>query len=84
MNPVLAFMMAVAILYTITGCQKDPQEVQKQGEFRIEKLFTHEGCTLYRFYDDRQVYYSDCRGQTQTTRSCGKGCTTTDIVPTEK
>lgn len=58
------------------GCQKQPEVSTHQGNFNVEKLFTHEGCTVYRFYDDRTVYYTNCQGQANTQYSCGKNCTT--------
>ena len=68
----------------LVGCQKPAEESQRKGDFKVEKLFTYEGCSVYRFYDDRTVYYTNCNGQTQSSHSCGKGCSTTDIVSTTK
>ena len=66
----------------LTACQKDAQQSEYTGAgFRVEKLFTHEGCTVYRFHDDRTVYYTNCKGSTQS--NCGKNCeqtVDTDIV----
>lgn len=52
----------------------------------VEKLFTYEGCTMYRFHDDGKHYFAVCTGvaATETTRSpaCGKGCVrqVTDVI----
>lgn len=66
----------------ITACQKPAESSTSVGrEFRVEKLFTYEGCTVYRFFDDRHVYYTNCQGSTQ--HSCGKNCeqrTDTDVI----
>ena len=67
----------------LTACQKPAESSATVGrEFKVEKLFTHEGCTVYRFFDDRHVYYTNCQGSTQS--RCGKGCeqtVDTDVVP---
>lgn len=57
----------------LTACKKDAEQtVQVGNDIRVEKLFTHEGCTVYRFFDNRYVYYTNCQGSTQST--CGKNC----------
>ena len=36
--------------------------------YRVEYLFEHEGCKVYRFYDyGRYIYYTNCNGQTIAT-----------------
>lgn len=73
-----SILIATALL---VGCQKEPETSTKQGEFKVEKLFTtKEGCTVSRFHDDRTVYFTDCRGETSHQYSCGKNCTATDTV----
>ena len=54
----------------------------------VSRMFTTDGCTVYRFYDTGYPhYFANCRGSTMTdyTKTCGKGCTTTfhDDIPTE-
>jgi hypothetical protein len=70
-------------MLALVACQKASEQAITSGEFKVEKLFTHEGCTVYRFYDDRTVYYTNCNGSTQSSHSCGKGCTHIDNVTTE-
>lgn len=81
MKTLAALLLASVAL---VACQKSPEQSthKGQGGFNVETLFTHEGCTVYRFYDDRTVYYTNCVGQAQSQHSCGKNCTTTDIVTT--
>lgn len=44
-----------------TKVELDPQV----EDLRLVLLFEHDGCKVYRFNDGlREVYYSDCRGQT--------------------
>lgn len=63
----------VGCVIFLTACQKDAESLARVGhDFKVEKLFTHEGCTVYRFDDTRTVYYTNCQGSTQS--SCGKNC----------
>jgi hypothetical protein len=71
------------ILVVLVGCQKQSEEIVSQGEYKVEKLFTHEGCTVYRFHDAWTVYYTNCKGQAQSQHNCGNGCMKTDVVTTE-
>lgn len=72
MKILIAAMMTLALL---AGCNKDPESAtQVNKEFAVDKLFTHEGCTVYRFIDDGRKYYTNCSGSVSFTRSCGKGC----------
>ena len=72
MNKTL-IILAVALL---AGCSKPAETSTAVGaEFVVDKLFTHEGCTVYRFSDGGNArYYTNC-GSTAWTRQCGKGCT---------
>ncbi len=48
---------------------------QKHSEVR--KLFSNNGCTIYRFIDNGEYhYYSDCRGSTikNVNEICGANC----------
>ena len=69
-------MWWILLLSALFGCTKAPESVnQVNSEFRVETLFTHEGCTVYRFYDGgEERYYTNCQGQTIVEQSyqCGK------------
>ena len=67
----------------LVACKKQAEETVHKGSYQVEKLFTYEGCTVYRFEDARTVYYTNCKGSTQTTTSCGKNCTEDVTVPTD-
>ena len=58
MNKTL-IILAVALL---AGCSKQAETSTAVGaEFVVDKLFTHEGCTVYRFYDGGNArYYTNC------------------------
>lgn len=69
----------IAVSTILVGCEKPAEHTTIKGAgFKVETLFTHEGCTVYRFADDlRFRYYANCKsGQhtTMWTESCGKNC----------
>ena len=75
-------MLSLAALAMVTGCEKPAEAVVRTGiGFTVERLFTHEGCTVFRFGDaGRSRYFTRCDGiaaQATTTwqESCGKNCT---------
>lgn len=46
----------------LAGCNQPAETKQRVNpNFEIERLFEHEGCTVYRFHDSRAVYYVRCR-----------------------
>ena len=74
----------------LAGCEKKPAEETSStgvgGKFRVERLFTHEGCTVYRFEDYYTRYFARCDGAASSgvewSESCGKSCTRPVTVPT--
>lgn len=81
------FLITIAMLLVtlvMTGCVKDPAErhVIQGTEFTVDRLFTHEGCTLYRFRDgdSHHIYYANCGASTFHQQSCGKGCSRPVLV----
>jgi hypothetical protein len=81
----LAALAAVAL----TGCfeEKPPMESHYTANgYEVKKLFTNDQCTLYKFYDNRTVYYADCKTSvtTDSQYGCGKGCVGNDNVITPK
>lgn len=72
MKYILALMAAVAL----SACTKQAETSTQVGrEFVVEKLFTHDGCTVYRFVDGNTRYFTNCSGSTTWHESCGKNCT---------
>lgn len=83
----LKIITATIVSLTLVGCMKpaDYQPSTNNPEFKVERLFEHEGCQAYWFWDNRAVYYVVCNGKTvQTARpvSCGKGCSRMETVST--
>ncbi len=73
----MKLLITTALAVTLAACAKDPERSDHAGSsFKVERLFTHEGCTLYRFNDvGHYRYYSNCKGDTSWNESCGKACT---------
>lgn len=74
----------VAVVLALSGCTKQAEETTAAGvgEFQVDRLFTVDGCTVYRFEDaGRNRYFSRCSGSSsvtwQTEEPCGKNCVST-------
>lgn len=72
------FLMAAVI--ALVGCTKDPISTAGSDNpaVTIDKMFTHDGVTVYRFVDNgRAVYFSSPSSSLTYSHSeaCGKGCT---------
>ena len=80
-------LLAAALALLALGCSR-PGEVltnTTNPEFKVERLFEHEGCQVYRFWDNRAVYYVVCdsvKSQASWVESCGRGCTRQMTTPT--
>ncbi len=89
--PRLTIFAALAFL---AGCYPARPALQKQptnnDAFKIDYLFTHDGCRVYRFIDVGPHYFVRCDGpapeqpqaSATTLVSCGKSCTQEERVPT--
>lgn len=71
--------LAALFVLALAGCKKEPTgPSQFKGGFKVETLFTHEGCTVYRFEDDRTIYFTKCEGAASSSaipiQNCGKSC----------
>lgn len=83
-------ILLIASILALAGCSADPvgQSYTDNPDITVETLFTHEGCTIYRFRDGNKHYYAKCSGSTDTvgshTESCGKNCvhTVDENIPT--
>lgn len=58
----------------LAGCGKPAESTTRVGnDFEVGKLFTVDGCTVYRFVDGiRTHYFTNCSGSTRYTVSEGK------------
>lgn len=66
----------IAVAFVLTGCyEKIPAEQVSvvQGQYQVDKLFTVDGCTVYRFADNGYSrYFTNCNGSTQWQELAGK------------
>ena len=76
-------LLAMALGLALAACAQEGTGVPVDdtvgdASFNVQKLFTTEGCTVYRFHDSgRNHYFTNCTSTTTTqTESCGKNCTT--------
>ncbi|TDQ79569.1 hypothetical protein [Sphingobacterium yanglingense] len=72
-------ILLVAILAILAGC-KEPAiqtKVTDINGIKLELLFEHDGCKMYRFTDYHTIYWSDCRGRTEYTHTSKRGNTST-------
>ena len=79
----IRIVVATLLALILTSCAREGVGTEAHGNFQAEELFTHKGCTIYRFYDaGRYIYYSDCSASMVSWQSsCGKGCTRNNTVP---
>jgi hypothetical protein len=56
------------------------------AEVKVEHLFTHDGCAVYRFRDAGYHYYVRCDGagsaMTHSLEPCGKSCRVDQTIQT--
>jgi len=68
-------MKKLLFLFTLVlcfSCAKDAQKVVEttNTNFKVELLFIKDGCKVYRFEDaGHYVYFTDCKGNTQSSFS---------------
>jgi hypothetical protein len=61
----LKVLCVAAALLVLAGCNKQAESAVAVGHgFNVEKLFTAEGCTVFRFYDGAYRYFTNCSGST--------------------
>lgn len=75
----LTFIMILAALLVGCGKEANVSERTNNNQIAVDTLFTHDGCTVYRFYDVRTVHYVKCVGATSAnvTYSTSNGKTST-------
>ena len=78
--------LALLLVCLLTACYKAPVATTgtDNAEIKVERLFDHDGCTVYRFSDGGTRYFVKCRdGSTRTEWSerypCGKSICHRDL-----
>ena len=67
----------------LAACVKDPisRQVTDNANVQLSLLFSHEGCSIYRFSDAGELhYFADCRNSVSNVTHHGKGRTTEDSL----
>lgn len=76
---------AVSLLL-LAGCARQELSTARTDNpnFTPDRLFTQDGCTVYRFLDaGRYHYFATCPGSSLSHHySCGKGCSREESFPT--
>lgn len=81
-------LIALMVLMTLAACERPAESTAPttNNEYNVERLFTTDGCTVYRFHDNfTRYYFVKCdAGQhgTQWQENCGKNCNRSVEVPT--
>lgn len=56
-------MIKLVLVTILFGCAKPPLQTSQtdNNEFQVSHLFTHDGCKVYRFFDNgRYRYFTNC------------------------
>lgn len=66
-NLLRIFLLVILVLSVMFSCRSGKPIVTTNAEnnqtYKIDYLFEHDGCKVYRFQDmDRYVYFSNCSG----------------------
>lgn len=84
MKRLMTCMTIIAAMVALTGCEKASEVQVQSGEFNVERLFTVDGCTAYRFRDSgRTIYYTNCQGSTNSEYKSGKN-TKRETIQTDR
>lgn len=70
-------IILIALATILISCEKAAQSTKESGNYKVEFLFEVDGCKIYRFYDGRTVYFSDCRGKIDEEHTVKSGSTYT-------
>lgn len=76
----------LSITLLCTACNKTPEEVipTTNPEIEVQRLFTHDNCTIYKFKDGGANHYftkcKDAKSETLTLQPCGKGCMRNEVI----
>ena len=80
------FGLSIFIALLCAACEKVPEETSRttNPNVGVEKLFSHDGCTVYRFEDGgRSHYFTKCidaKSQAISQQSCGKSCVRDEVI----
>lgn len=76
-------IILLLILAFTGGCIKEGQEIvpeQSFGDYRVQLLFSADGCNVYRFHDGgNSRYFTNCKGSTSWNEASGKSSRSVEI-----
>lgn len=85
MNNVNKFLLIFTTVLLV-GCSRQQAVETNNPNFEIDKLFTKDGCDVYRFRDAGYPRYfvkcENAQAGVSWSESCGKGCTNSVSVQT--
>jgi hypothetical protein len=60
--------IAIIVFFLASGCATsvplETKESENNQTYKVDYLFEHEGCKVYRFYDrGNYVYFTNCQGE---------------------
>lgn len=70
----IKFIGIALVAVALAGCAKKAEQTTPIGEYTVDRLFTVDRCTVYRFYDGAYRYFTNCKGQVEWKENCGKSC----------
>ena len=85
-RPMNRSLAAYLLLVPLAACVNEPIATvpSNNPDVQVDTLFTHDGCTVYRFRDGPYQYFVKCQGErtasTISTLSCGKNCRYEDTI----
>lgn len=70
----ILFITALALLLLAFSCKEEAikTETTDVNGIKLELLFEKDGCKVYRFYDGRYIYWSNCAGSIEYNYRSGK------------
>ncbi|MDD2197124.1 MAG: DUF4884 domain-containing protein [Bacteroidales bacterium] len=60
----IIFIMFTSCFVSRSGIPVETLKPQSNPTYKVEYLFEHDGCKVYRFYDrGNYVYFTNCKGE---------------------
>ena len=73
MRKLCVVLAGLCLLLALLGCNyKEAETSEKRGAFKVERLFTHDGITMYRFEDGGRSIYFASQGRVEWSEMHGK------------
>lgn len=75
----------VLSLAILSSCNNDAlySSATNNNQIKVDFLFDHGGCKVYRFRDGRDHYFTNCT-ETISSNNCGKACEYEENIKTKK